>query len=158
MAQIRLQFSRQADVLSSMIAWYGGAPFSHVDAVLPDGRLLGARSDKQGGMPKGVQIRPPDYARFAVKVVFTLGCTDAQEGAFYDFLHKQIGKPYDHSAIMGFVTGRNWRQDGAWICSELVSRAAEIASIMPYAYLAANKISPGTAAFGFSVLGARWQA
>lgn len=156
MGAIRLQFSRQADIFSSIIAWYGGAPFSHVDAILPDGNLLGARSDKQGGKPTGVQVRPPGYAKFAAKVVFTLQCSDAQEGAFLDFLHKQIGKPYDKSAILGFMMGRDWRQDGAWICSELVARAAEIATIMPYAYLAANKISPGTAAFGFSILGAKW--
>lgn len=157
MAEIRLQFSRQADPVSSLIAWMGSAPFSHTDIILPDGNLLGARSDRVVGKPPGVQIRPPGYAKFAARVIFTLQCTDAQAGAFYDFLHKQIGKPYDKWTILGFVTGRNWRQDNAWICSELVVRAAEIATIIPYVYLAANKISPGAAALAFSAIGATWQ-
>lgn len=154
---IRLRFIREAGVVSSAIAWYSAAPFSHVGALMPDGSELGARSDRVGGKPAGVQIRPGDYAKFATQVVFTVPATEAQEGAFYDFLHKQIGKPYDKSDILGFVTGRNWRQDDAWICSELVSRAAELSTIMPYLYLAANKITPGAAALAFSAIGAVWQ-
>ena len=152
---IRLQFSRQADPISSLIAYYGASPFSHVDAVLPGGQLLGARSDSVGGQPPGVRIRPPGYSKFATRVVFNLECTIEQEGAFYDFLRKQLGKPYDKSAILGFMTGRNWREDDAWICSELVSRAAEMATILPYLYLAASKISPGGAILAFSAIGAK---
>lgn len=154
---VRLRFVREAGIASSAIAWYSAAPFSHVGALTADGCELGARSDRVGGKPAGVQIRPPGYAKFATQVVFTVPATPVQEGAFYDFLHKQIGKPYDHSDILGFVTGRNWRQEDAWICSELVSRAGEMSSIMPFVYLAANKITPGAAALAFSAIGATWE-
>lgn len=151
---VQVQFVRQADPISSGIAWFGGSPFSHVDAVLPDGTLLGARSDRVGGKPSGVQIRPPNYEKFAARVRFSVPATDAQAGAFYDFLHKQVGKPYDRSAILGFVTGRNWRHEDQWICSELIARAGEMSTIFPFLYLAANKITPGSCALAFSAIGA----
>lgn len=158
---VQIQFSRQGDPISSGIAWFGGSPFSHVDAVIPpglswapEGWLIGARSDRVGGKPAGVQVRPPDYAKFAARVRFSVPATDAQEGAFYDFLHKQVGKPYDRSAILGFVTGRNWRKDGQWICSEVISRAGEMSTLFPFLYLAANKITPGSCALAYSAVGA----
>ncbi len=158
---VELQFSRQADPISSLIALESASPFSHVDAVIPPGctwaepgHLLGARNDKSGGMPKGVWVRPPNYHKWAAKVRFHVPATAAQEGAFYDYLHKQIGKPYDTSAIWGFAAGRNWRKDGSWYCSELITGAGEMATILPWLYIAMNKVNPGTCAAIYSAIGA----
>ena len=126
-----------------------------MDAVLPSGYLLGARNDRVGGKPRGVQIRPPNYRTFAEKVRFKVPATKAQEGAFYDFLYKQLGKPYDRSAIWGFVSGRNWRQEDAWFCSELITRAGEIAGILPWLYIASNKVNPGACCIAYSAIGAK---
>jgi hypothetical protein len=44
---ITLQFVRGEDLGAKLITWFGhGANFSHVDVVWPDGKLLGARSDR----------------------------------------------------------------------------------------------------------------
>ena len=160
---VRLQFVRAPDPISSLIAWFGKSTFSHVDAILPsglswgqEGWLLGARSDDVGGKPPGVQIRPPDYEKVSLKVVFTVPATEAQEGAFYDFLHKQVGKPYDKKAILGFVTGRNWRDDDAWFCDELQARAGEISTLFPFLYLDASGLTPGASSLPFSAIGATW--
>lgn len=153
---IQLQFSRQADIASSAIAWFSQGNLSHVDAILPGGLLLGARSDRVGGKPAGVQIRPPGYAKFALRVVFTIPCTDAQAARFYEFLSQQIGKPYDRSVILGFVSGRNWRALDSWICSELIMAALEYAGIIPPPYLAIYKIAPNAAALAVSVLRSTW--
>jgi hypothetical protein len=56
---IALQFSTEADPVSALIRAFSHGPFSHVDAVLPDGRLLGARADG------GVQARATGYAPFS---------------------------------------------------------------------------------------------
>lgn len=143
---IRLQFSRQAGIASAAIAWFSQSNFSHVDAVLPSGRLLGARHDKVGGKPSGVEIRPTGYAKFALAVQFVIPTTDEQANKFYHFLFDQIGKPYDSSAIWGFVTGRNWRAQDSWFCSELIAAALEHAGIFPPLYFAANKITPNALA------------
>ena len=60
---ISLQFSALNDIASEAIKLFERSWCSHVDAILPDGTLLGARADIYGNVPAGVQIRPPGYAR-----------------------------------------------------------------------------------------------
>ena len=36
---------------------------------------------------------------------------------------EQLGKPYDYSAILGLGLHRDWQEDDAWFCSELVAWA-----------------------------------
>jgi hypothetical protein len=136
-----------------MIAWFGHGPLSHVDAVMPDGNLLGSRSDHMGGRPPGVQIRPPGYARFALTVCFEIETLPNREVAFWGFLDSQLGKPYDSRAILGFVSGRNWREQDSWICSELISAGLETALIFHPLYLAASKIDPSNLAMAVSAIG-----
>ena len=86
--------------------------------MLPDGTLLGARSDG------GVQIRQPGYARFTQTHQYSIVTPLADQ--FYDCLKTQIGKPYDWRAIIAFGFGnRDWRSTDAWFCSELQIWAAE---------------------------------
>lgn len=150
---IQLQFSRQHDVGSSLIAWFSAGDLSHVDCILPSGLLLGARSDKVGGKPAGVQYRPPDYAKFVRVVRFSIPTTQEQTDKFYDFLFHQLGKPYDNSTILGFISGRNWREQDSWICSELQAAALEAAGIVGPLYLSANKITPVALALLVSGIG-----
>jgi hypothetical protein len=150
---IKLQFVCQAALSSRAIAWFSSGHLSHVDVVLPNnGYLLGSRDDSVGDRPPGVQIRRPDYARFTRKVVMDVPCGAAQEAAFYEFLYNQVGKPYDTTAIWGFLVDRNWRERDSWICSELVAAAGEDARILPRLYLAANKITPVACALAYSVV------
>lgn len=153
---VKLQFVCENALSSHIIAWFSQGHFSHVDAILPDsgGMLLGARSDAVGGQPPGVRIRTPDYVKFERKVIMTIPATAIQEKAFYDFLHRQVGKPYDTEALWAFVVNRDWREHDSWICSEVQSAAGEISLIFPKPlYLAANKITPVGCALAFSAVG-----
>ena len=38
----------------------------------------------------------------------------------------EIGKPYDYSAILGLALRRDWQEDDAWFCSELVAWAFDV--------------------------------
>lgn len=144
MAAISLQFSLQADLSSELITWFGhGAPFSHVDSILGDGSLLGARSDVVAGVPAGVQIRPPHYIAWTRVLRVDLPAPDVVVGAYYDFVRAQIGKPYDMEAILAFAAGRDWRRPDAWICSEVSTRALEVSRYFPFMLATpANKITP----------------
>ena len=133
MPAITLQLSAMDDVGSLAIRAFSHGPFSHVDAVMPDGNLLGARSDEMEGVAAGVQIRTPGYADFSAIKHVVLPTIVECEGAFYDFLKTQIGKPYDHSAILGFALDRDWRQSDSWFCSELVAAALEQAGYFSFA-------------------------
>lgn len=150
---IKLQFVCEAALSSQAIAWFSAGHFSHVDAVLPNGMLLGARSDSVGGKPAGVQIRPPNYVKWQRRTVMVVPATSVQTKAFYDFLNAQVGKPYDDAAIWAFFFNRNWREADSWICSELVSAAGEACAVFDKLYLAANKITPVSCALAYSAVG-----
>lgn len=139
---IRLQFTAENSLLSWAIRYLSAGPYSHVDSILPDGRLLGARTDSVGGAPPGVQIRTPDYNKFSSVALVELVATPAQELAFRSFEMAQVGKPYDDTAIWGFAADRDWREPDSWFCSELILAALEEAGWCPRLDFPANKVPP----------------
>ena len=132
---MKWQFVLAEDWGSRLIAWYGQGygGWSHVDAVMPSGWLLGARDDliTAGGMNPvvpGVRLRPPNYEKWIRRQVVSLPCTPAQDATWMQFLERQIGKPYDSGAIWAFITGRREpNAPGYWICSALQMGAARAA-------------------------------
>lgn len=140
---IRLQFVGATDPASECIRIFERGWCSHVDAVLPDGTLLGARSDAVGGKPPGVQIRPPGYAIWPQRVVVSLAAPADVESRWQTFLLAQIGKPYDMLAIAAFAAERDWRERDSWFCSELQAAALEWCKWFPAPLpQSANEITP----------------
>jgi hypothetical protein len=143
---LRYQFVKQADLASDLIAIVGAGLFSHVDIVLDDNTLLGARSDSVGGKPPGVQIRPADYNAkvWTHQVQIWVPCTALQKGVAIQFAEAQIGKAYDKWAIAGFVVDRDWRNDLEWFCSELGARYGEVGGVFGELLTPDNKVAPNT--------------
>ena len=108
---ITVQFSRKRDPFSALIRWFTWSEFSHVDIVLPDGRLLGATA------LGGVQIRTPE--KFEAVEQFTVEAPDD----VVKIASLEVGKPYDWTGIFGIVGRRNWQDPDRWFCSELVAWA-----------------------------------
>lgn len=150
---------------SRAIEWFGAGGFSHVDCVLPKdyclrqripiGSLLGARSDVIGDILEGVRIRPPTYETWSKRLVLRVPCTHTQAKTWLEFLLAQVGKPYDKIGILAFMIGRNWREEGAWWCSELFIRSLEVAGICDELALPFYKITPGDGALVASALGGK---
>jgi hypothetical protein len=142
---IILQYVGNPSFASRLIEWKGSGQFSHVDIVLPDERLLGARSDKTGGAAAGVQIRTPNYDRWFAVSRLTLPLDRTQTKQFMDFAFAQIGKPYDKMAIFAFILNRNWDDSDAWFCDELVMAcASQVKGLFDYPLaVAKNKIDVG---------------
>lgn len=105
----------------------GGFWCSHVEAVMPEGTLLGAH------LQGGVQNRPADYdaTEWTREEVVAVPATEAQTAAFHEFMRAEIGKPYDLTAIAAFVARRNWQEPDSWFCSELVMAMLEKAAVVP---------------------------
>lgn len=142
MAEIVMQFSRNDSLVSRAIQWFGHGNFSHVDTVLPDGRLLGARSSTMGGFKPGVRIRSADYQKdYALKRV-TIPCSSYEAGRYYDFVRAQIGSPYDKLAIIAFVMGRTWDSPDSWFCSELNTAALQYSGYLPDLSVPPSRIDP----------------
>jgi hypothetical protein len=134
---ITLQFIDDPNPASLAIKLFERGWAAHVDAVLPDGTLLGARLDG------GVAIRPPNYIAMTRRRVVALNTTQAQDDGFYAFLRAQLGKPYDIEAIAAFAVERDWRQPDSWFCSELQARALELCGFFRRALAnSANEITP----------------
>lgn len=132
----RYQFVRGTDLESKLIAFGGAGDFSHVDILLDDGSLLGAR------LEGGVAIRPAGYEPWSKQVVIEIPCSGLAKDAALTFAHAQVGKPYDKLAIAAFVVGRDWREEGEWFCSELGARTGEVGALWPVLYTPANKVTP----------------
>ncbi len=120
---VTIQFVTEAGLFSFLIRWFTHSDYSHVDFVLADGRLLGARS---GG---GVQIRAANYARFTHTLRVTIPTGQETAHDVYAYAHEQIGKPYDMKAIFGFMFYQHWEDEDAWFCSNLVAAAFKKAGL-----------------------------
>lgn len=150
---ITLQFVLGEGISAKAISWFSAGHFSHVDVIVPQG-LLGARPDSIGGAPPGVWIRPQYYDTWSKVVLMEIAATKEQEEDFIDFLHDQLAKPYDMTAIWAFVINRDWREVDSWFCSELISAALEHAGICSRMYDGVNKITPVSLAVVASAMGA----
>jgi hypothetical protein len=117
---LNIRFVTCHDPISAAIrAFEYGYWASHVEALMPDGTLLGAHYDG------GVLARPHGYDAGTVEkeMYVQIPATPAQTDTFYNFLRAQVGKPYDTAAIAGIVAQRNWRDANSWMCSELQAAA-----------------------------------
>ena len=154
MPKLTAQFVGGKGLASRLIEIKGAGPYSHVDIVCPDARLLGARDNEVGGQPQGVWIRPQGYEEWDALARIHIDVSQEQYNQAWDFWNAQIGKPYDETAILGFVIGRNWQETDSWFCSELWMQGLIHANVFVHPLaVAANKIDPSTAFAISSTLG-----
>lgn len=116
---ITLQFSTERAIDSALIRFLTWSDISHVDVVFPHSLLFGAR------FRGGVNARPDGYAKWSHSFRATVAMFEPAEKRFYDALTSQQFKPYDWKGILNFAHQRNWRDESAWFCSELVAWAFE---------------------------------
>jgi hypothetical protein len=145
LAVITLRFVTDNKLISKLIrAGEYGIPFpTHVEALMPDGTLLGAH------LEGGVLARPYNYdaATWTMQQFVVVPCDTAQESAFVAHMQSQLGKPYDMDVIEAIAAGailgqRDWREPDAWICSELASWALEGAGVVKKLPVGVNHITP----------------
>lgn len=139
---ITLQFSTSTGVGSALIRWETWSEFSHVDLVMPDGRLLGARTDHPVNGKTGVQIRPPDYEKFTKVKRMAASVTDVLGAELYALALKQVGLPYQRKSILGFAIRKDGASTGSWFCSELAAWLFDSIGY-PLTYKPVNHVSPG---------------
>ena len=110
----RLRFvSSERNWLSELIRWRTMGEVSHVENVLRDGSIIGAYGDGVKQIPGDTDLGYTTQ-RF-VDILMTQDSLDRWES----YLKSRIGRPYDYSAIAGFLVHANWRHRRAFICSML---------------------------------------
>lgn len=127
---ITLQFSTTSHPASRLICWGTWGRHSHVDFVLPDGRLFGA-------VPGGVMARPFDPSALRIERYLVDAPASVLERAL-----SQEGKPYDWEGVLGYALRRDWQEDDAWFCSELVAWAFQADGSPLLRAVAAWRINP----------------
>jgi hypothetical protein len=145
---------------SSLIGWFGGGGYSHVDVITPVGGYRGSRSDVYKSIPAGYEDRPAYYndGNWLKKTIFDLKTSPIQDLKYWEFSTAQLHKPYDKRGILGFATGqRDWHDPKEWFCSEEVCANAEYAGIFPPMFEEASRVDPGDIAFILCALGASWK-
>lgn len=58
------------------------------------------------------------------------------------WLNAQTGKPYDWTALVGFVLRREWQEDDSWFCSE-ETETFRSSFATPRFRLGAGRVTPG---------------
>lgn len=120
MQPIELHFSLGVGFTSALIAYfgYGYGGYSHVDAILSDGRLAGARADRVGGAEPGFRIRPPNYEPWKRSATLTIPATAQEHARWEAWQLAQVGDGYDQRDILGLIVGEPLNSgNGHWICS-----------------------------------------
>lgn len=113
-----LRFSRGAGLPGAIVRMATWSWCSHVGFKLDDGRVLDATPEA------GVSIRnAKDDASTRYFHIDSTWLGQIERERLLAFAMAQIGKPYDWLAIVGFGLRRDWHDDDAWFCSELVAGA-----------------------------------
>lgn len=154
---IQLQFVRGTGLGSRLISWWGNGygGYSHVDGILDDNRLAGARSDKVGGQPPGFQIRPPAYEKWAARTIVTINSTIQEALDWERFLIDQVGEPYDESDILGLIIGEPLSSAGHWICSAAQCAALVQISKIPSPPIPPQQVTPNSLLLMCAAIGAQ---
>ncbi len=113
---IRIMFSTSTHPLSSVIRACTWSRWSHVCIV--DGDTV-IEATATHGVTRTRLFEAVARAKEFAFVDFP--CLDA--AAVIAQASGQIGKPYDYTAIVGLALHRDWQQDDAWFCSELIAWA-----------------------------------
>ena len=119
MPQVVLQFCAFPTWTDDLIKHFTQGPVGHVDVVTKSGELLGAQfRSGLGGQPSGVYIRPQGYGEMKNRIQVSVEVSELGATRMWNFALAQVGKPYDVEAIFGFIVGRDWQDEGRWVCSE----------------------------------------
>lgn len=131
---VRLLFCAGKGVIPALIRGFTGSRWSHVALVYEDGVI-------EAAWPK-VRLARLDET---IKACKAHAYAEFQCPFPYDVLRaamSQVGKPYDWTAIAGFLVRRDWQKNDRWFCSELVAWAFQCAGKPLFRSDAMHRITP----------------
>lgn len=119
MEHIKVIFARSPKPFSLAIRLFTWSHWSHVAVIMPDGKTVIEARGGEGVVETHINEFKRRYVEYKS---CRLPVMDRQE-AFRE-LRKELGKPYDMTAIYSMVFRRNWQETDSWFCSELVAHAS----------------------------------
>lgn len=124
--------------ISSAIRFQTRGPYSHASVIFGD-YLYEAREFKGVIKTHRDDYRTKDHIDF-----FRVPLAPLQEEKAHLFAEKQLGKPYDYTMVMRFVSRRqeSRKSQGKWFCSEYVFAISQAAGKPLFANTDPYEVSP----------------
>ncbi|MGH8348139.1 MAG: YiiX/YebB-like N1pC/P60 family cysteine hydrolase [Pseudomonas sp.] len=135
MSSIQLMFSTTNKPFSALIRAATWSRWSHV-ALVSGSHVIEASA------LGGVRQVSKDHAISQTAEFCLVDLPARAPDSIIDMARSQLGKPYDWSGILGLGLHRNWQEDDAWFCSELVAWAAAESGEMWFRPDAMRRITP----------------
>lgn len=110
-------YVRATNIFSLGIRALEGGAASHVGIVDGDHVI-------EASFWHGVRRVPREKFLEHYTVVDEIEFSVPDEAVGIEWAHRQLGKPYDVTGVLGFLLWRNWSSDNRWYCSELAVGAA----------------------------------
>lgn len=110
---LQIAFCRSRKVGSRLIRLFCWSRWSHV-ALVRDGWVIEAVYPYVRLVPLSVFKSHHDDVRLVPVTV-------RNDFGVWEAALKEVGKPYDWTALLGILLRRNWQKQDRWFCSELVS-------------------------------------
>jgi len=120
---IRIVFLRHASISAALLRAVTWSAWSHVALANDEDDVI--ESTALGGGVRGTTMAL--LLRNASS--YEIGTVDCDGAAAWAFALRQIGKPYDWTAVLGIGLHRDWQDDDKWFCSELAAASVAAAGI-----------------------------
>lgn len=137
---VLVRFSRGIGWEAAAVRWFTWSDYAHVGFLLPENTILDATPQY------GVSLRPWHRATDddSATCYCAISAPKAQIDAAIYWAASQVGKPYDWTAIYGFLAHRDWHRDTSWFCSEFVIQATLIGGcpLLSYQKRQVDRITP----------------
>lgn len=135
MGRIQLMFSTTHYPFSGLIRAATWSRWSHV-------ALVAGHHVIEAVALEGVRQVSKAYAIERASAYSLVDLSARNPQAIIDAARSQLGKPYDWTAIAALGLRRDWQEDDAWFCSELVAWAADQAGEPWFRPEALRRITP----------------
>ena len=131
METIKIRFASNKTLVSKIVRFFTRSEYSHVDYIFDTGEAYSSLPHT------GV-----NYNTDSNDVEVMCEVEVESKKLVENFLLSQQGKPYDLTAIFGFIFSRDWQEKDQWFCSELIAAAIQNGSSKPLYNTRLNRITP----------------
>ncbi|MEW6306060.1 MAG: hypothetical protein AB1705_21495 [Verrucomicrobiota bacterium] len=127
-------------MIGRLIRWQTRSPYSHASIVFEGGRVIESREFI--GVRQLASLQPQPGERIDL---YRVPLTGDQCEAIRAFLYAQLGKPYDYTSVLRFISRRKASRESGhrWFCSELVFAAFHHAGVRLLDRVEPWAVSPG---------------
>jgi uncharacterized protein YycO len=126
------------------IRWQSRSVYSHAAIQLRDGSII--ESWQGDGVRQKLLTNWNGIDAFDIVNVPEIGI-ELDEAGCEEFLRNQIGKGYDYTSVLRFVSRRKGGNPERWFCSELVFSALAYAGVDLFERCEPWRVAPGMLAY-----------